>query len=87
MSEIQEIEHYILNQLSAEDHLLMEAKLLLNKELSEKEFWQRQTYALAKLYGRKKLKAEIEAVHARLFTEKKFESFRQKISFIFKRKL
>ena len=85
MSEIQELEHYLLNKLSTEDRLVMEAKLLLSKDLREKNYWQQKTYTLIQQYSRKKLKLEIEAVHKKMFTEIRFETFRQKILLIFKK--
>jgi hypothetical protein len=85
MCETQQIELYLLNKLSSEDQLLMEANTLINTELREKLFFQKQTHILIRDFSRKKLRAEIEAVHHKLFTEKKFESFRQKINSIFKR--
>jgi len=85
MSEIQELEYFLLNKLSAEDRLVMDAKFLVNQELSEKAYWQRKTYSLIQQYSRKKLKLEIEAVHKKIFAEKRFETFRQKILLIFKK--
>jgi hypothetical protein len=87
MNETKQLEGYLLNTCKPEEHLLMQASLVVNPELREKAFWQEQTYALIKNYGRKQLKAEIENVHKKMFTEQKFEKFRQKISFIFKRKI
>ncbi len=87
MTETQELEYYLINSLQPEDRLVMDAKILLNKDLREKAYWQKQTYLLIRQHSRKKLKAEIEAVHKKMFTEIFFESFRQKISSIFKRKL
>ena len=84
MNDTQELEDYLLNRLPVEDRLLMEARLLLSEDLREKAFWQQQTYALIKQHGRQVLKAEIAAVHTKLFTEKKFETFRQNILSLFK---
>jgi hypothetical protein len=84
MSETQQLEHYLLGLCDPEEKLLIDAQLLLHKDLREKIQWQQQTYKLVRDYGRKQLRAEIDAVHHMLFTEKKFESFRQKISSIFR---
>lgn len=84
MFETQWIEQYILKQLSAEEALLAEAKILLNAELAEKIEHQRTCYNLVNSYARNYLKKEIEAVHNRLFTETKFEKFRNKVMTIFK---
>jgi len=87
MTETRDLEHYLLNNYGPEDQLLMQAKLLLSKELREKAYWQKQSYLLIRHYSRNKLKAEIEAVHNKMFSEKKFESFRKKIVSIFKTNL
>ena len=87
MSETEELENYLAKKQMSEDYLITEARLLINKEFHKKLYWQKQTYSLIQHFGRKKLKEEIETVHAKLFTEKKFEKFRQKISFIFKTNL
>ena len=87
MTETQKLEDYLLGTMQPEERLLMEANFLLKADLQEKAKWQENTYTLIRQYSRKQLRAEIEAVHNKLFTEKKFESFRQKISSIFKRKL
>lgn len=78
------IESYLLGRLETGDRLVVEARLLLDKQLSDDVSWQQRTYALIRAYGRKCLKAEIEAVHKKMFSEKKFEGFREKIHHIFK---
>lgn len=84
MTEIQELENYILKSQEPGQRLLTEARLILNKELSANLLWQKKTYFLVKEYSRKQLKTEIEAVHQKLFTEKKYASFKQNILSIFK---
>jgi|GEM_PF-2305513 len=84
MSEAQELEYYLLKTGSADDRLVIEAKLLLNEDLRDKSVWQKQVYLLVNHYSRKKVKAEIEAVHRKMFSAKKFQTFRQKISSLFK---
>jgi hypothetical protein len=84
MTEIQEIENYLQKTQGPEERLLTEVKLILSKELSTHLFWQKKTYALVQEYSRKQLRAEIEMVHQKLFSEKKHASFKQKILSIFK---
>jgi len=87
MNEIQELENYLERTQDPADCLLTEARLLVNSELREHLYWQKQTYALVQHYGRKHIKAEIEVVHKKLFSEKNYSSFQQKILSIFKTKL
>lgn len=87
MTEIQEIENYLQKTQEPEERLLTEARLLLNKDFTANLLWQKKTYALVQAYSRKHIKAEIELVHQKLFSQKKHESFKQKILSIFKTKL
>ncbi|PBQ32429.1 hypothetical protein CNR22_11825 [Sphingobacteriaceae bacterium] len=84
MTEIQELENYIQKAQEPEERLLTEARLLLNSDLCTNLQWQKTTYILIQEFGRKKLKAEIELVHQKLFSEKKYTSFKHKILSIFK---
>ena len=87
MCETEQIDRYLFKRLAPNDMLLMEANALINNDLKEKIVYQKQTHALIREFSRKKLRAEIEAVHFAMFSEKKFESFRQKITSIFKTQL
>lgn len=83
MSETQYLENYLMGTLAPEENLVMDARLLLDADLHDKVMWQQRTYELVKTYSRKQLKMEIEKVHTKLFSEKRFSSFRQKIKAIF----
>ena len=85
MNETQKIENYLFESLAPEDRLLTEATMLVNDELQQKIFFQQQVYDLVRERGRIHLRQEILKAEARLFTEKKFESFRLKIMNIFNR--
>ena len=87
MTETEQLEGYLLHTIHPEERLVIEARLLLHPGLKEKALWQQDTYALIKNYGRRELRAEIENIHKRMFAEKKFKTFRQKILFIFKGKI
>lgn len=83
MNETQWIDDYLRGEISAENKLLLEARLLIDSDLKEKMLWQTKTYALVKNHGRQQLKREIEKVQQRLFSETRFESFSKKIQTIF----
>ncbi len=83
MNETQWIDDYLRGEISAENKLLLEARVLIDSDLKEKMFWQAKTYALVKNHGRQQLKREIEKVQQRLFSETRFESFRKKIQTLF----
>lgn len=81
------IEHYLLHELPPEEELVMNAHLLIDEGLRENIYWQKQSYLLVRDYGRRQLKAELQAIEHKLFTEKRFESFQKKIFTLFNRKL
>lgn len=83
LNEIKAIEQHLLQEAPPEDTLLFEANLILDPELKEKMQWQQKTYQVVHVYGRKQLKAEIELVHQKLFTEAKHRGFRQKVLSLF----
>lgn len=83
LTEIQQIEAYLLHQTTPAERLLFEAKLMLQPGLTEDVQLQQETYRLVKQYGRKKIREEIEAVHRKLFSEPQHKSFREKIARLF----
>ena len=83
LNEIKLIDDHIFNQGTHEDALIFDAMLIFNPGLLNQVMWQKKTHAFVQQYGRKKLKAEIEAVHRQLFNEPAYQSFREKILRLF----
>jgi hypothetical protein len=81
-TETQQIESH-LHLLDEANAPVFEARLILEPALLEKLQWQQKTYALVHEYGRRKLRAEIELLHQKIFREPAHESFRKKILQIF----
>lgn len=77
--ETRKIEEYLLGGLPNEEHLLMDAELVLDAELKSKLEAQQLAYDQVSAYGRKQLKADIQKVHLELFTEARYTSFRRKV--------
>ena len=86
LNEIKLIDDYIFHKGTVEDRLLFDAMLIISPGLNNQMEWQRKTHAIVEQYGRKKLKAEIEAVHRQLFTNPVHLTFRQKILDLFSKK-
>lgn len=84
LNEIKLIDEHLLNNGSTENALLFDAMRIINPVLNEQIAWQKDTHEVIKHYGRKKLKAEIEAVHQKLFNEADHKSFRQRILSFFR---
>ncbi|GJM35630.1 MAG: hypothetical protein DHS20C18_46310 [Saprospiraceae bacterium] len=79
LRDIQQIEAYLLKIASPEASRAFETRLLLEPELQEKLNWQKKAYTLIRNYGQKQLKAELETIHQKLFTEPEYAGFKQKI--------
>ena len=82
--EIADIDRYILRNQNTADRLLMDGKLLINRNLSEKVAWQKKVYQVIQLHGRNELKAELESIHHQLFSLPKYRVFAQKVIKYFK---
>ena len=83
LNEIKLIENYLFEKGSVEDRLLVEARTLAIPGYHKKTLEQQQVYGLVKLYGRQKLRAELDKIHTELFTDPKHRSFRQRIKKLF----
>lgn len=81
---IQLIEQYLQGRLSPSEQLLFEARMIAHPELRTEVRLQEKVYRLIRMYHRKKLKEELEAVHQRLFNDPRKRSFRQRVERIFK---
>lgn len=79
LNEIKLIDEHLLNNGSTENRLLFDAMLILNPSLQEQVTWQQNAHVMVQQYSRRKLKAEIETVHQKLFNDNQHTSFRQKI--------
>jgi hypothetical protein len=82
-NETEQIEAYLNGFTDNGEALLFEAKTLLDPTLTDRIYWQKNTYALINHYGRKLLKQEIETIHQQLFTQPEHISFSQKIRRLF----
>ena len=81
---LQEIEEFVLQSADVTDRLVFEARMIVDPALAHEVTRQKETYTLIQQYGRRKLKAELEAVHQTLFTQPIHRRFRQKILSLFK---
>jgi hypothetical protein len=85
LNEIKQIEDHLLRLAPPEDSLVFEAKMILDNELHQRVLLQQQSYALVQQYGRKQLKAEIEAIHQQIFSNPTQQSFVNRIRSLFKK--
>lgn len=83
LNNILETEQYLAGQLSPEDRLLYDARLIVDGELNEQTRWQQHTYEVIHAYGRMQFRNKLEKMHERFMTEPQHNSFRNKILKIF----
>lgn len=85
LNDIRQTERYLQGQLSPEDRLVFEARLMLSPFLRTNLFFQKKVYELVKFYHRKKLKEEIDTVQHSLFNDPEKVVFQQTVYRIFKK--
>jgi hypothetical protein len=78
------IEQYLDNELSEEEKILFEAQLVLDPHFKLNVRLHKQIHSLIKLYGRRKMKAEIGKIHHKLFQNPEHIIFQQRIQQLFK---
>lgn len=83
LNDIKKAEDLLSGKLSAPEAVLMQARLLIDPVLRMNVEFQRRVYALITLYGRRKVKAEIEDVHDRIFQDPARAAYREEIAQLF----
>ncbi len=83
LNEIKLIDEHLFGTSNPGDALLFNAMLILDNTLPEKVEWQKNAHAVITQYCRKKLKAEIDEVHQKIFNEPPHRQFAQKIRNLF----
>ena len=79
ITEIIRAERFLAGELRAEDKLLYEARLVVDRDLRTNLFFHRMVHRLLRLYHRKKLRTEVEIVGQRLFRDPAKADFRQAV--------
>jgi hypothetical protein len=83
LNEIKAIEDHLFGYSHPADSLLFEAQMILNAPLRQKVTLQQSAYKTVELYGRKNLRAEIDAVHQKLTSQPEHQGFMQKLMRLF----
>lgn len=77
------IEQYLAGTLTPPQTFLFKVKLLLYPALQLNVALQQKTYVLVKLYARRKMKKELEALHDKIFAQPENQVFKQEILALF----
>jgi hypothetical protein len=80
LHEIQEIDDYLLHNMSPENRLIFGTRILLDPELKEKIRLQRKTISFLRWCARQQEKVTLSAIHQRLMED---ASFKKTITNIF----
>ena len=83
LNSIQETERFLSGAMAPGEQLLYRAKLLLDRTLFLDTALQSLVYRIIVAYGRKRKRAELEALHRSLFNNPEKVTFRQTIENIF----
>ena len=85
LNNIKAIDDYLSGQMAAGDALLIEANMLLNKDLVCDIQHQQCAYAVIRQYSRQKIKTEIITVQEKLAAAPQHRGFIQRIANLFKK--
>lgn len=83
LQETEQLENYLLNRMEEQEGSGFRIHLLLNSGLQEVMDLQREAYNQISLYGRKKLKEELQEIQERLIRQPEKKAFWTKIKTLF----
>ena len=84
LNDIRDIEGYLLGTSSVEQRLLLEARAQVNADLAENITLQSKAFEQIRLYSQNQLRQEIKVAETEVFTQSKYQYFRQKVLALFK---
>lgn len=84
LSDIAYAEKYLREQLSPEDKLVFEARLLTSPVLRWNVSAQQKVYTLVKLYHRRKIKQQAANIQSKLFHDARHAEWKKEIIQLFK---
>ena len=83
LAKLNRVENFLTGNISPEDKTLIEAELIINKELSGEVLAQQHAYRIVTAYARQSLKLELEILHRKLQHDSNFVSFWNSVQKIF----
>ena len=83
ISEIIRAEKFLQGELSPEESVVFQARLLVDQELKTNTFFHGMVHRMITLYNRRKLRCEVDALHERLFHDPAKMKFRESIVKLF----
>lgn len=83
LNDIKLIEDHIEGRLDPGSHLLLKARAIIDPAFKSNMHLQKKIYELVRIYGRRKLRSDIEKVSKNLFEASRESAFKNKIIDIF----
>ena len=83
LNKLKETEDFLSGSMKPQDAIVFRAKLLLDPFLRMNVAWQKKTYSLIKLYGRRDLLYEISTVQEKIFSDPRQTDFQKKVDRLF----
>jgi hypothetical protein len=83
LNDLKQTEDFLAGKLNPQDSVLLRARLLIDPVLRMNMAIQQKIYSLITLYGRRRLKEEIEDVHLRIFKDPNRAAYREEITQLF----
>jgi hypothetical protein len=69
LTDIARTEKFLRDELRPPEVLVYEAQMIVDEDLRKNTFYHRVVHSLVRAYHRKKLKAEVQEVHDKLFND------------------
>lgn len=86
LNDIKNDDDYLQGKLSPGDSLFFQARMIVDPFQRMKVLMLKKVHVLVKMYGRNKLKSELDELHNRIFHHPEKRLFRQRIEKIFNEK-
>lgn len=83
LNETEQLENYLLNRMNEQEDNDLRIRLLLNPGLQEAAALQKNAYEQIRLFGRKKLKEELQEIQERLIRQPEKRAFWTRLKALF----
>jgi len=74
------VDEYVTGKLRPEESLLFEARLLLDPALRFQVAVQRRIISIVRMYGRRKVKSDVERIGQKLFSDQSKNNFHRAVN-------
>ena len=83
LNDLHEIDEYLSGTMPAGESIIFQVKLITDPITRVNVLLQQKVHEILRLYQRKKIRAEIQKTHDRIFSDPDKADFRQRITHLF----